>query len=98
MSLAGIEPAPPGNWRRFANERWRGRIPIPDRAHPLVRRLVAEMNKRRVTVREIAARAGVDYQTISAWRYRAQPSLENLIACFNALGCDLVVIHRDEPA
>lgn len=82
------------NYDRQGGERWRGKIPIPPNAHPLVRRLIQECNAQRTTLTEIAQRSGVGRQTISLWRYRAAPNLDNLIACFNVLGLDLIVAHK----
>ena len=92
-----------GNWAgwnkgREGGERWRGKLPIPPQAHPLVRLLITECNEQRVTLRELALKAGCFPKTLSGWRYSTQPSLENLIACFNALGLDLVVAPLKERA
>lgn len=76
--------------------RWRGKIPIPKHAHPLVRRLIEEANRQKTTLREIGDRAGMPFETISDWRYRRNPSLIALEAAFNALDLTLIVasIHR----
>lgn len=70
--------------------RWRGKIPIPEHAHPLVRRLIVEANRQKTTMKEIAERSGLRYETISDWRYRRRPTVDHLIAAFNVLGLTLV--------
>jgi hypothetical protein len=74
--------------------RWRGKLPIPADATPLVRELFRSMNRQRATIGEIGARSGITYQAISEWRYRRKPSLENFIAAANALGLDVKLVAR----
>jgi len=96
--------APPGLARKFqrrgkgsqGGERWRGRLPVPEHAPPLVKKLIALANQQKTTLREIADRAGIRYETISDWRYRRQPILENLVAAFNVLGFELAVVPKRE--
>lgn len=71
--------------------RWRGKLPIPEHAHPLVRRLFIEMNRQQTTITEVAKRAGLRRGTISDWRYRKVPYLPHIIAAFNVIDYDLVV-------
>lgn len=78
--------------------RWRGQLPIPERAHPLVRQLVGLLNKHKTTISEVAPRAGVATSTISAWRYRANPSLENFEAVLNVLDLELCIRPKSEAA
>ena len=75
---------------------WRMRVPCPETAHPLVRRLFDEMNREGVLLHELAELSGVQVQTISKWRYSVVPHLVGLIACLNALGCDLGVVRMRE--
>lgn len=98
MSIVVFKQKPQRDWRRFAGERWRGKLPIPARGHPLVRKLFEACNEQLTTVQELADRSGVDRQTISGWRYTANPSTVNIVACFNALGLDLVVAPLKERA
>jgi hypothetical protein len=87
----------PGCGNRLGT-RWRGRLPIPPHAHPLVRRLFEEMNRQRTTITEVAERAGFRRETISEWRYSYQPRIADLDAAYNVLGLELSVRHRrDEP-
>lgn len=74
-----------------------GRLSIPPHAHPLVRRLWMEMNRNRITVKDVAERAGIGQKTMNEWRKRRNPSVANLVACFNVLGLDLVVKERADP-
>lgn len=74
--------------------RWRGRLPIPVHAQPLVRRFYREMNREKTLIQEIADRCGVAYDTISDWRYRRVPRLDNFIAALNALDLDLAIIPK----
>lgn len=71
--------------------RWRGRLPVPVHAHPLVRRLFDEMNRQQTTVTEVAERAGLRRGTISDWRYRRSPAVADLQAALNVLDLDLTV-------
>lgn len=84
----------PGNPRNGA--RWRGKIPMPEHAHPLVRCLYAEMNKQHATIMEVAERAGVCRQMIWNWGRLRHPKLDAIEACFNVLGLRLVVESIDE--
>jgi hypothetical protein len=81
--------------RRHGGDRWRGRIPIPRRAHPLVRRLFEEMNRQEVTLTELAAESGFERGTISDWRYRRAPKVDHLEAALNVLGLRLTVARDD---
>lgn len=72
------------------------RLTIPARAHPLVKRLFEEMNEQQIGVIDIAERSGVNKNTISGWRHRANPDLINLEACFGVLGHKLVVRSREQ--
>lgn len=76
--------------------RWRGKIPIPPHAHPLIRQLVRRANQEMTTLSEIADRAGMPRATISDWRYSRMPRLDNFEAALNAMGLKLaIVVARD---
>lgn len=64
-------------------------VKAPPTAHPLVKRLFAEMELQQVGVADLAERAGVARETLSAWRHRQSPSLVNMEACLNVLGLRL---------
>lgn len=71
--------------------RWRGKVPIPKKAHPLVRQLFKMMNADGITLRELAEMSGVGVKTLSDWRYRRAPTLALFIAAANALGMEVVM-------
>ena len=75
--------------------RWRGKIPIPNGAHPLVQALLRIANNEMTTITEIAIKAGLERQTVSHWRYAHNPILPNLEAAGGALGYDLVWKKRE---
>lgn len=66
-------------------------MPIPQRAHPLVRRLYAEMNRQQIGVTDMAERTGIARNAINDWKDRSNPQVQNLDACFAALGLQLTV-------
>lgn len=75
-------------------EKWRGNVPIPEHAHPLVRRLIVEANAQHTTMKEIADRAAIQPGTFSDWRYRRMPRLDLLEAALNTLDLELYVRRR----
>lgn len=77
--------------RVWGGDRHRGRLKVPERAHPMVVLLFTEMNRQMTTIEEVSARSGVNYATIKGWRYRYVPNITNLDACFNAIGLRLTV-------
>ena len=74
--------------------RWRGKIPIPDHCHPLVRKLIAECNAQQTTISEVASRANLRRESISEWRYRRMPKIDNFEAALNAIDLELVIRER----
>ena len=64
------------------------RVTVPQHAHPLVRRLFAEMRRQRASAAVVAARAGISERTLKGWRHHA-PTLQNLDAALNVLGLKL---------
>lgn len=62
---------------------------IPEKAHPLVKRLFTEMNTREVTMLRLSIDSGVSIRAIDTWRRSHTPNLVSLEACFNALGLSL---------
>lgn len=75
--------------------RWAGRIPIPARAHPLVRELFRIANSKKVMLADLASESGVSRSTISDWRYRRSPSLVVFEAVLGALGYELRICPKD---
>lgn len=101
MSMAAVALCPK-DWRSLPRPsrrgpskvgtcRWRGRLSIPKHAHPLVRRLIVELNRQDTTMHELAARSGVHMRTIQSWRHKTLPKVDLLEACFTALGYRLRV-------
>lgn len=74
--------------------RWRGKIPIPPHAHPLVRGLCERANAQMTTLSEVADRAGLRRKTLSDWRYRRTPKIDDLVAALNVLDFDLAIVER----
>jgi hypothetical protein len=74
--------------------RWAGKIPDPVRAHPLVRDLVAEMNRQRVCFSHLAARIGCARTTPSMWRYNRTPQIDLFSDACAALGLELAIVAR----
>lgn len=72
------------------------RLTVPDRAHPLVRRMFEEMNRQQLGMVDLAERSGVNKNTIKDWKDRSVPHVHNLVACFNVLGLELTVARRKE--
>lgn len=70
------------------------RLKIPASAHPLVRQLFREMRDQRVDFKVVARRAGVSWQAMSGWRYRACPPLTSIEACLQVMGFELVARPR----
>ena len=63
---------------------------VPQHVNPLVRRLFEEMNHQQIGLLDMADRSGVNHNTISDWKHRANPQIHNLAACFSVLGYELV--------
>lgn len=70
------------------------RVSIPERCHPLVRKLFEEMREQQIGVLDMAARSGINPNTLKDWRTRTMPRVADLEACFNVLGLSLVVRTR----
>lgn len=69
-------------------------LTIPPQAHPLVRRLFAEMNQQQLGVLDLAERSGVNKNTLKDWRTRTVPSVDNLDACLTVLGLRLTIARE----
>lgn len=76
--------------------RWAGKLPIPPRAHPKVRRLFELMNETKTMIADVAQRSGLHGQAISKWRYNRNPTLPNFEAALNALGYELVIRRKED--
>lgn len=71
------------------------RVTVPPHAHPLVRRLFAEMNYQRIGVTDLAERAGLARETLKGWRGRHCPRVADLEAAFGVLGKRLKVVSDE---
>ena len=76
--------------------RWRGKLPIPQHAHPLVRQFFRQLNYDKTTITEVAARTSIRRGTISDWRYSREPSISMFDAALNAIGFELYIRRRRE--
>lgn len=75
----------------------RARATVPARAHPLVKRIFAEMRRQGVTYVELGERSGLARETLTAWRVRNIPDLTSLEAVLGALGLKIAVAPVDAP-
>ena len=78
-------------WACGGEARWRGRIPIPEHTHPLVRQFIRHLNDQQTTITEVAERAGYRKGTVSSWRYTQMPRLDNFANVLEVLGLELVI-------
>ena len=84
--------------RHGSDTRWRGKLPIPRHTSPQVRRLIEEANRQHTLLSELSAAAGLLPSTVSSWRYRTKPIIDNIEAAYNVLGYTLrPVPMREEP-
>lgn len=68
-------------------------------AHPLVKQLITIMNERRISKKQMSLKAGVEYSSFASWQYRGfRPHLNNIEACLNVLGYELVMQKRSTDA
>lgn len=58
--------------------------------------LFNEMARRGVSVDELSAWSGVGTRTIISWVAERNPSLQNIEACWNALGFNLVPVKEED--
>lgn len=74
-------------------------LSIPSNTHPLVTRLFQEMNRNQIGILDMSERSGVNKNTICGWKRRSIPNLDNIDACFVALGMKLTIgdTHHDAP-
>ena len=72
------------------------KLTAPVRAHPLVRRLYDEMNRQQIGLLDMSDRSGVNPNTLKDWRIRTCPTVDNLNACLNVLGMELIIGKRHD--
>lgn len=70
-------------------------LKVPDRAHPLVKRLYQEMNAQGVGLQQMSDRSGYTVDCLKDWRTRSSPNIRSLEACFNVLGYELKPVARN---
>jgi len=78
---------------------WRPvKAPLPG-AHPLVVRLIEEMNRQQLGYLDVTERAGLSKDSIDDWRHGTRPRLDLICAAFGTLGLELapkrLPEHRD---
>lgn len=73
-------------------------LSCPKSAHPLVRRLFAEMNHQQIGVLDMAERSGINKNTLKDWRTRSVPRVPDLEACWTVLGFELRPARRRDVA
>lgn len=72
------------------------RVTVPEKAHPLVRRLWQEIIRQQVPIWLVADKAGIHRQTMRSWRYHRPPKIADLEAALNVLGYKLAVVEKKE--
>ncbi len=84
------------NLRRYAcgDRRWRGRLKIPSNCPPLVRRLFEIMNEHKVSMSDVARRAGTSYEVVSHWRSTHSATMALFEAAVNSVGYELKIVRK----
>lgn len=67
------------------------KLTIPQRAHPLIKRMYELMNVEKVSLLTVANSSGVHKDTINNWRRRGAPRVDMLEACLNVIGYRLTI-------
>lgn len=80
---------------KFVRIRFKRHKP-PTKAHPLVIQLIELMNQEQCSVEQMCKHVGMSRTTYNNWRFKHEPDLSLLIACFNYLGYDLVVRKKKD--
>ena len=62
--------------------------------NPCVRRFFEEMHRQQMTATDLARRAGVNRNTVTDWRTRTMPTINDFMACLDVLNLDLRVVAR----
>lgn len=78
--------------RQNPSRKW-NRRPPPDNAHRLIKLVLAECDRRELSLREVERRAGVAETSVSQWRSGVAPLVPNLEAVLNALGYELKAVE-----
>ena len=80
--------------RQNPSRKW-NRRPAPDNAHPLIKLVLTECDRRELSLREVERRAGVAESSISQWRAGVAPLVTNLEAVLGALGHTLMAVEAE---
>lgn len=70
-------------------------LKVPDRAHPLVKRLFQEMNTQGIGLQQMAERSGYTVDCLKDWRTRSSPNICSLEACYGVLGYELKPVPKN---
>lgn len=70
---------------------WRGKLSVPEHAHPLVRQFFEILNDHKATMMDVSKKAGPHWSTIQSWSRRSNPYIGNFEAALNAMGYELVI-------
>lgn len=79
---------------KAVHTKYAGKLKVPQRGHPLVRRFFAMLNEQGTLISELADRAGLHPNTIMYWR-KTTPNLVLFTAALNALDYDLAIVPRN---
>jgi transcriptional regulator with XRE-family HTH domain len=55
------------------------------------------MRRHQITMSDLAARSGVNRETIGSWKSRNSPSVVNLAACLGVFGYELRAVPTNRP-
>lgn len=66
-----------------------------ENAHPLVKALSVEMDRKRETTDAVSARSGIAARTIEKWRQGSSPNLFLFVAVANTVGLDLRLVDLE---
>ena len=59
--------------------------------NPIVRFLFSEIERRKINHRDLSAEAGIGHTSLSGWRRRTMPRVDDLEAVLNVLGYSLAL-------
>ena len=78
---------------------WGKPLKVHPAQHKLVHELFAIMLRQHMTMKDMSARAGLDYVSVGKWKYLHTPTIANFDAALNVLGYRLAIIPvRIEPS
>ena len=83
-----------GKWVRQYERFQPVKLPDPKRVHPIVTEMTKRQNVLRMTTQTLAERAGVDVDTIRAWRRGTPPKLHMVAYVATVLGLKLTIVRE----